>query len=138
MYVASGEFARRKFIEGGLPADRIAVKPNFVASDPGVGDGRGGYALFIGRLAKEKGIETLAGAWRGLGDIRLLVAGDGPLNRTDWPGGVTWLGNQSRDRVMSLMREARALVFPSTWYECAPMTIIEAFACGLPVIASNL
>jgi len=138
VYIAPGEFARRKFIAGGLPADRIVVKPNFVAPDPGIGEGRGGYALFVGRLAKEKGIDSLTAAWRTLGEIPLQVAGDGPLNETEWPDGVTWLGNQPRERVMELMQDARVLVFPSTWYECAPMTIVEAFACGLPVIASNL
>jgi glycosyltransferase involved in cell wall biosynthesis len=92
----------------------------------------------VGRLAKEKGIDTLARAWRGLGDIPLQVVGDGPLNETEWPQGVTWLGSVERERVMALMQNARVLVFPSTWYECAPMTIVEAFACGLPVIASNL
>ena len=139
-YIALSEFARRKFIDGGLPADRIVVKPNFVIPDPGSGSdkGRGGYALFVGRLAKEKGIRTLIDAWRSLQDIPLQVAGDGPLNQASWPYGITWLGAQPRHRVMTLMQDAEILVFPSTSYECAPMTIIEAFACGLPVIASNL
>jgi glycosyltransferase involved in cell wall biosynthesis len=138
VYIAPGEFARQKFIQGGLPADRIRVKPNCVSPDPGAGDGFGDYALFVGRLAKEKGIDTLTRAWRSLRDIRLQVAGDGPLNDTEWPEEVTWLGSLERERVMALMQDARVLVFPSMWYECAPMTIIEAFACGLPVIASNL
>jgi glycosyltransferase involved in cell wall biosynthesis len=137
-YIALSQFARRKFIEGGLPPDRIVVKPNFVSPDPGAGEGHGGYALFVGRLAEEKGVETLAAAWRPLQGIPLRVAGDGPLRDTDWPQGVIWLGIQPRGRIMTLMRDARVLVFPSTSYECAPMTIVEAFACGLPVIASNL
>src|SRR5262245_60882422 len=62
-YVAMTEFARAKFIAGGLPADKIAVKPNFCAVDPGMGDGAGGYALFVGRLSVEKGIATLMDAW---------------------------------------------------------------------------
>jgi glycosyltransferase involved in cell wall biosynthesis len=89
-------------------------------------------------LAEEKGIRVLAAAWRGLNNISLQVAGDGPLRDTVWPEGATWIGAQPPDRVMTLMQDARVLVFPSTWYECAPMTIVEAFACGLPVIASNL
>jgi glycosyltransferase involved in cell wall biosynthesis len=138
VYVASSEFGRNKFIQGGLPEDRIVVKPNFVSPDPGIGEGRGDYALFVGRLAEEKGVRTLAAGWTGLDDIPLQVAGDGPLRDTVWPKGATWVGAQARARVMSLMQDARVLVFPSTWYECAPMTIVEAFACGLPVIASNL
>ncbi|HEY2843189.1 MAG TPA: glycosyltransferase family 4 protein [Bryobacteraceae bacterium] len=138
LYIALSEFARRKFIEGGLPQDRIVVKSNFVSPDPGAGEGRGDYALFVGRLSEEKGVGTLAAAWRGLSSVPLKVVGDGPLRTASWPDGVTWLGAQPRDRVMALMQEARVLVFPSTWYENAPLTIIEALACGLPVIASDI
>ena len=138
VYIALSEFARSKFIQGGLPADRIVVKGNCVTPDPGPGEGKGGYALFVGRLSEEKGIGTLAEAWRRLPDIPLLVAGDGPLNQTEWPKGVTWLGHQSHDEVIGLMKNAAVLVFPSVCYECAPLTILEAFACGLPVIASDL
>jgi len=138
IYIALSEFARGKFIQGGIPIDRIAVKPNFVTPDPGIGEGAGDYALFVGRLAPEKGIETLARAWQNLQDIPLKVVGDGPLSRGSWPPGTTLMGHQPRDRVLALMRAARVLVFPSLWYECAPMTILEASACGLPVIASDL
>src|SRR5262249_37589860 len=58
-YFTLTEFARRKFIAGGLPGDRITVKPNFVHPDPGMGTGRGGYVVFAGRLSPEKGVETL-------------------------------------------------------------------------------
>lgn len=138
VYIALSGFARGKFIEGGLPAARIVIKPNFVASDPGVGGGHGQYALFVGRLSEEKGIRTLAQAWRGIADFPLLIAGDGPLSGTEWPANVRALGWQPRQRVAALMKDARILIFPSTWYECSPMTILEAFACGLPVIASTL
>jgi glycosyltransferase involved in cell wall biosynthesis len=138
VYIALSQFARRKFIEGGLPEGRIVVQGNFVSPDPGLGNGRGGYALFVGRLSEEKGIRTLAEAWQRLPEIRLLVAGDGPLNGISWPRGVTWLGSQPHERVIALMKGARGLIFPSICYECAPMTILEAFASGLPVIASEI
>jgi glycosyltransferase involved in cell wall biosynthesis len=138
LYIAVTEMGRRKLIEGGLPASRIVVKPNFVSPDPRVGTGVGGYALFVGRLAPEKGISVLAEAWRELGQAPLLVAGDGPLASTAWPDGVSWIGRQPHEKILALMRDARVLIFPSQWYEGAPMTIVEAFACGLPVIASNL
>jgi glycosyltransferase involved in cell wall biosynthesis len=138
LYIALSEFARRKFIEGGLPASRIVVKPNFLSPDPSVGRGSGNYALFVGRLSAEKGISLLASAWRELWHIPLLAAGDGPLAGMEWPWGATWVGRQPHARILALMQEARVLIFPSECYESAPMTIVEAFACGLPVIASNL
>jgi glycosyltransferase involved in cell wall biosynthesis len=144
VYIALTEFARRKFIEGGLPAERIMVKPNFVTPDPGVGSGRGGYALFVGRLAQEKGLDTLLGAWRRLGGTApLKIVGDGPLASAvaaDVRGlaEVQWVGRQAPDQVRALMKEALVLIFPSRWYEGFPMVIVEAFAIGLPVVASRL
>ena len=67
LYIALNEFMRQKAIAGGLPAERIVVKPNFVGHDPGVGDGRGGFALFTARLNPEKGVPELLAAWRRLG-----------------------------------------------------------------------
>lgn len=79
-FIALSEFSRRKFIEGGLPAGRLAVKANFMRNDPGYGGGRGGYAIFVGRLAAEKGIEALLAAWRRLKTpLPLKIVGDGPL-----------------------------------------------------------
>lgn len=141
VYVALTEFARRKFVEGGLPAGRIRVKPNFLAADPGMGPHRGGYALFVGRLSPEKGIHTLLDAWSRLdGTVPLKMAGDGPLASLAGQGvpGVEWLGRQPSERVLALMRDASFLVFPSHWYEGLPMTLVEAFATGLPVISSRL
>jgi len=138
VYIALTDFARRKFIEGGLPAERIVVKPNFVDPDPAMGDDPGDYALFIGRLSEEKGVHVLAKAWRTLGDLRLIVRGDGPLQSVAWPAGITRVERQSRENLIALMKNARVLIVPSIWYEGAPGVIPEAFACGLPVIASNI
>lgn len=138
IYIAQSEFARRKFIEGRLPPDRIVVKPNFVTSDIKLGEGQGDFALFAGRLSEEKGIRPLTEAWQSLGNIPLKVAGDGPLRDVRWPANVSWLGHQPRQNLLALMQSARVLVFPSICYENAPITVIEAFACGLPVIASNI
>ena len=139
VYVALTRFARARFVEGGLPAARIVVKPNFVWPDPGPGAGSGGYALFAGRMSEEKGLETLAAAWKLLdGSPPLKAAGDGPLVGTlARVPGIELLGRRSREDVLALMREASFLVFPSLCYEGLPMTILEAFACGLPVIASR-
>lgn len=141
-YIAQTEFARAAFVRGGLPEDRLRVKPNFLDRDPGVGEGAGGYALYVGRLAPEKGIGTLLEAWGFLGrEMPLKIVGDGPLApavATAGGSGVTWLGRRTRDEVHALMREALVLVVPSRWYESCPLVVLEAFAAGLPVVTSDL
>jgi glycosyltransferase involved in cell wall biosynthesis len=144
VYVALTEFARSKFIEGGLPAEKVVVKPNFVSPDPGLGKCDGGYALFVGRLAPEKGVSTLLEAWSRIGSqFPLEIAGDGPMapqvaEAARQCAGIRWLGWLPRDQVLDRMRHASVLIVPSTWYETFGMVIIEAFAMGLPVIASKL
>ena len=144
VYVALTEFARNKFIEGGLPAGKIVVKPNFVAPDPGQGQGGGGYALFVGRLAPEKGTGTMLAAWDRLGTrIPLKIVGDGPLRdrvveAAARQSNVEWLGHRPVEEVHALMGKADMLVFPSQWYETFGRVAAEAFAAGTPVIAANI
>ncbi len=143
-YVALTEFARRKFVEGGLPAANMVVKPNFVHPDPGPGAGRGGYALFVGRLSPEKGVGTLLEAWERLGRrIPLKVVGDGPLveqviSSAGRQPGVEYLGYRSPGEVHALMRDASMLVFPSEWYETFGRVAAEAFAAATPVVAADI
>jgi glycosyltransferase involved in cell wall biosynthesis len=143
-FIALSEFARRKFVSSGMPEDRISVKPNFLADDPGPGQGNGDYLLFVGRLSDEKGIACLLQAWKSLrSKLRLIIAGEGPLApmvrefaATDPT--VQWLGFLDRSRILDLMGKAVALVFPSVWFEAFPLVLAEALAKGLPVIASDL
>lgn len=144
-YIALTEFSRRKFIEAGLPAEKIVVKPNFLDPDPGPRTHDSGYALFVGRLAEEKGISTLLQAWRSLSEVPLKVAGDGPrMSLVDQAAGksgsaeIEALGWLTRDEVLRYLSRASFLVIPSLAYEAFPLTIVEAFACGVPVIGSRL
>jgi glycosyltransferase involved in cell wall biosynthesis len=145
-FIALCEFSRQKFIEGGIPTEKITVKPNFVFADPGCRAQSGEYALFIGRLSPEKRVITLLAAWqRLLVHIPLRIAGSGPehefLKAEAKQAGlsdVRFLGQLSRDEVIAALKGARFLVFTSEWYENFPMTIAEAFACGVPVICSRL
>jgi glycosyltransferase involved in cell wall biosynthesis len=144
VYIALTEFARKKFVQGGLPEEKIVVKPNFVHPDPGDAEHKGNFALFVGRLSAEKGIRTMLSAWRVLKSVPLKVVGDGPLMAEVKEQiererlAIDVLGRLSREEVFSLMQQASFLVFPSEWYETFGMTIAEAFACGLPVLASRL
>jgi glycosyltransferase involved in cell wall biosynthesis len=143
-YVTLTEFARQKFIAGGIPAEKIAVKPNFVRPEPQAGTGNGGYALFVGRLSVEKGLDTLLAAWEHLDNpIPLKIVGDGPLAEqvvaaTKRLPLVEWLGRKPMTQVHDLMGEAKFLIFPSKWYETFGRVAVEAFAKGTPVIAANI
>lgn len=144
-YIVLTEFARQKFADLGLPADKLKLKTNFLKDDPGVGKHDGNYAVFVGRLTEEKGVRLMLEAWRQSPEIPLKVVGDGPLmsaaqayideHKMSW---VTLAGRQPRAETLRLIQGAKALIFPSQWYEGMPMTIIEAFACGTPVIAADL
>jgi len=143
-FITLTEFARQKLIEGGLPGEKIHVKPNFVHPDPGVGTGSGGYAVFVGRLSVEKGLDTLLAAWEKLGGaIPLKIIGDGPLSSeveaaVDRIPNVTGLGRRPMKEVYDIVGEAKFLVFPSKWYETFGRVAVEAFAKGTPVIAANI
>jgi glycosyltransferase involved in cell wall biosynthesis len=144
VFIALSEFSRQKFVQGGLPENKVVCKPNFLLADPGEGAHRGEYALFVGRLSPEKGIEVMLRAWERIPpSIPLKVVGDGPLSAvvqaaaSETPH-IEYLGRQTREEVFALMREATLLVFPSIVYENMSLTILEAFATGLPVVASNL
>ena len=144
-YIAITDFARGKFVAGGLPPDRIAVKGNPLSSDPGVGGDGEAFALFVGRLDAGKGLSTVLKAWRADASLPpLVIVGDGPeapLVREaerQMPGRVRWEGWLDSDGVLALMRRARTLVFASDLYEGGtPMTIVEAFASGLPTVATD-
>ncbi len=142
-YIALTEFARNKFIEGGLPAERIVIKPVFVP-DYGIGAADGGYAVFIGRLTEEKGIQTLLDAWKVLGaSIPLRIVGAGPMSdhvqaQAAQIPGVSCLGRLSDEDLRETLLRAAFTVFPSVWYEGMPAVILESYAAGLPVIASRL
>lgn len=137
-YIALNDFCREVFVRGGLPADRLRVKPNFVP-DPGVDLKERSGMLFVGRLSHEKGVSVLVDALCARPNLICEVIGTGPEEGrlTDVPG-VILSGWRQADYILEHMRGARALVMPSLWYENFPRTLVEAFACGLPVIASRL
>jgi glycosyltransferase involved in cell wall biosynthesis len=140
-YITLSEFARRKFVAGGLPSDRLFVKPNCLTPDPGARKNSSGFALFVGRLSAEKGLSALLTAWQQLQDRKLKIVGDGPLRGAveEMRGSnVEFLGSKSSADVLELIGAAAFLVMPSECYENFPRVIVEAFSRGVPVLASRI
>jgi glycosyltransferase involved in cell wall biosynthesis len=139
LFLAVSEFIASKHVEAGLPAERIRVKRNFAWESP-QRTGAGEYFLSIGRLSSEKGVATVLKAWSGIG-AKLLVVGDGPEAdrlKSAAPPGVDFTGAVSPNQVAGILTGARALVVPSEWYEPATKVVLEAYAAGVPVLASRI
>jgi glycosyltransferase involved in cell wall biosynthesis len=145
-YIALCEFSRNQFLKGGFPAEKLFVKPNFVHPDPGMCADKGDYTLFIGRLSPEKRVSTVLGAWSQLvTPIPLFIIGGGPESTQLQEQAalqqltqVHFRGHLPREQALAFLRRARFLIFSSEWYENFPVTIAEAFACGVPVICSRM
>ncbi len=143
-YILLTRFNRSKAVKGGIPEDRLVVKPNFLPDPPPPGRGGGGYVVFVGRLTEGKGSETLVAAWSRLPSVKLKIVGDGILRdkleaaaRREGLN-IEFMGMQSRDVVLDAVSNAEFLILPSEWYEGFPMVIAESYACGTPVLASNI
>jgi glycosyltransferase involved in cell wall biosynthesis len=144
-FLALNEFSKRRLVAGGIPDEKVILKPNFV-DDPGPRANRPSESeqvLFVGRLSPEKGILELLDGWRRASprDLRLLVIGDGPLMseaRAHLDGSIRLLGRLPKGEVRQQMLSSRALVLPSRAYEVQPLVLLEALAAGLPVLASDL
>jgi glycosyltransferase involved in cell wall biosynthesis len=141
-FIALSENQRRLLVRNGMEAARITVKPNFVKDTGEVGTGRGGYALFVGRLMPEKGIRTLLNAWDlNRVSLPLWIMGDGPLadvvrERAMTRSNVEYFGHQSASDVLAAMANARFLICASESVEAFGLTIVESFSRGTPVLAA--
>ena len=139
VYIALTEFSKRKFVEGGLPENKIIIKPNFLFEDPGYSEINEGYFLFIGRLDQTKGINILIEAGKNLPQIKFIIVGDGKL-RDKFKSiiNIEYVGQLNRNDMFFKIKNSAALIFPSIWYETFGLSVVEAFACGKPVISSNI
>ncbi|HME57469.1 MAG TPA: glycosyltransferase family 4 protein, partial [Terracidiphilus sp.] len=145
LYIAVSDFEREMLVSGGLPAGKVVVKPNFVNVDSFNGNSnKEDLALYVGRLAPEKGIGTLLSAWNSEKiQMRLKIIGDGPMANevrayASRNHNIEYLGSQPSDAVYREMAKAKYLVFPSQWYETFGRTVVEAFSQGTPVLAADL
>ncbi|MBD2311533.1 glycosyltransferase family 4 protein [Desertifilum sp. FACHB-1129] len=146
-YIVLTQFQKNKMIQAGLPPAKLQVKPNFVALSVQDTLQRQPFALYVGRLSIEKGVQILIQAYqcRNL-QFPLKIVGTGPLledlqnqvKAANLQDCIELLGWQEKSTVLHLMQSAQFLVFPSIWYEPFGLSVIEAFACSLPVIVSRL
>jgi glycosyltransferase involved in cell wall biosynthesis len=143
-YIALSDFARRKLVELGLPARKLHVKANVLYPDPGLADHKERYGLFVGRLTEEKGVRTLLAALRlRSGGMPVRFVGSGPLEglvrrEAERSPDIVWLGPRPHPEVLGLLGAARFTVVPSEWLEPFGRVVLEAFACGTPVVAARI
>jgi len=144
-FIALSEFSRGKLLEGGLPADRMFLKPNFLERALVPSFESDDYAIVMCRLQEEKDVATAVEAFRHLPGLRLMVLGDGPLleplkalaerlglRNIEFRG---FVGGEAR---FDLLRRAKLLVLPSRWYESFSVSVLEAYAMGKPVVGSRI
>ncbi len=143
-YITPSETSRRNFVDGGLPSNRLTVKPHFVEVDDGAPRSRSGF-LYVGRLSTEKGVSVLLRAIQALADSRrsigkdlFCIVGGGHMEQHCRDAGIASTGEMQASGVQEMMRSATALIVPSVCQETFGLVIIEAYACGLPVIASRI
>ena len=146
VFIALTDFQKDRMVAAGLPADKVLVKPNFFygQASPLSWSEREPYVIFVGRLASEKGVETLVRAWEIWGSEapELRVVGDGPLRskleKAAKKMPIRFFGQLSPEQVQAQVAKAKLLVVPSEWFEGHPLVLGEAFALGTPAAVSNI
>jgi glycosyltransferase involved in cell wall biosynthesis len=149
-YICLTEFGRYRLVAAGLPESKITVKPNVMPDPPEPCFEHDNYAVYLGRLSPEKGLFTLLEGWRYVEEMTgralgLKIVGDGALKAAMEAriaslglATVEVLGRRSHRESMEFVRRSMVMVMPTLCYEMFPLTAIEAFACGKPVVASRL
>lgn len=148
-YICLTEFNKGKLLElKQIRPEKVFVKPNFVDSKGSFvsEESRENQFVFAGRLDKLKGVGILFEAWKRMGEKapKLIVCGTGPLE--DWckmfiqqnDVNIEMRGFVSNAQVLKIIANSKALVLPTQWYEGFPMSIVEAFSVGTPVVCSDL
>lgn len=146
IFIALNRFGKEKLIQGGVPAEKIRICGNFIDHIAGQPETKGNYVLYLGRLSREKGLQTLFNALEMLPPhVRLMVAGSGPLESElkDFAARhlgdkIEFLGFVSGEEKTRLISQALCMVVPSEWYEPFGLSVIESMALGTPVIASRI
>lgn len=145
VYIMAAKFTKNKYVQNGIPDEKIILKPNFLYPDPGYKPAAKTHALYVGRLSEEKGVETLLEAWKSIHAVPLKVMGSGPLSeklkafvKENNLSNIEFLGFVSQKDYEKHMRSAKFIIIPSRCYENFPRIVAEAYAYGVPVVASRL
>jgi glycosyltransferase involved in cell wall biosynthesis len=146
LIITPSEFYRKKLVEFRFPDRKVIHIPNCVDVKRCVPKYQHkNYCLFLGRLSEEKGIGTLVEAMKTVKNGKLVIAGTGPLEKeisrkieSEKIRGIEMVGFKTGDDLAELIRNAICAVLPSEWYENGPMSLLESFAYGKPVIGSNI
>lgn len=141
-FIALNSFAKNKMVEGGFDKNKISIKPNFLRNNKIKKYSDKNYALYIGRLSREKGIGYLLKAFEDL-DFELKIAGSGPFKNivkkySDKHDNIDYLGYVSGKQKIEYLSNCSFIIVPSTWYEMFPISILEAYKYIKPVIATDL
>jgi len=142
--ITPSRFYLEKYVEWGWPREKLVYIPNYVdATKLSPQYEPGSYFLYFGRLSVEKGVPTLIKA-ASAAQIPLKIVGTGPDEAAlktlaqGLPGNIEFLGYRSGDDLHNLIRNSKAVILTSEWYENAPMTVLESFALGKPVIGARI
>ncbi len=146
VFSAPSQFMADKLVEFGIPRERVRYIPNFVDIDryqPQFTPGP--YLLYLGRLSQEKGVQTLIEATKRLPHIPFKVTGRGPFEEPirrmvheSSSNNIELTGHLAGDALRETIQNAMAIIIPSEWYENCPLSLIEAYAYGKPVIAARI
>ncbi len=142
VFVVQTEFQRQRFIQQGIPEEKLAILPGIMQKmEPAAEWQPGKYVTYIGRCSEEKGIIEFVDCARRLPDIPFMVAGsyDGmPGLRESAPSNILWAGFLKGDALRQAFCDSRMVVVPSRCYEGFPNTIVQAMQMERPVVAVNL
>jgi len=144
-FVVETEFTKGKYVQAGIPSAKVTVLPNFIEKPSKNTQDRGRHALYVGRLSQEKGMDVLLKAWRHRKEIPLYIVGQGPMQKDIEAyikkyglDHVKMLGFLENEDCLKVLAQAKFLIVPSLCYENFPRVVVEAYACGVPVLASRL
>lgn len=146
IYISPSSFLKSKMVKGGFSEKKIVVKTHFInINELTPNENYGNYAVFMGRISKEKGIFTLIKVFKEISNLKLEIIGDGPFSQKSMDfvkqnklSNIEFLGFMRTAKRFKILKKAMFLIFPSEWYENFPYVLLESFSLGIPVIASRI